>query len=156
MKIKAVIIGFSHMHVNEVALYISERDDMELLAVADVPAEWNRMYKEYLGVEVPDDKNGCLQDSHWAGGMIGYFPSYALGSAYGAQIVAKMKEDLGDIYADVAKGDLSRITGWLREKIHTHAGFKKPAPLFEDVCGKFDAKYFTDYLTEKFSELYGL
>ena len=126
------------------------------LAVADVPAEWNRMYKEYLGVDVPDDKNGCLQDSHWAGGMIGYFPSYALGSAYGAQIVAKMKEDLGDIYADVAKGDLSRITGWLREKIHTHAGFKKPAPLFEDVCGKFDAKFFTDYLTCKFSELYGL
>ena len=126
------------------------------LAVADVPAAWNRMYKDYLGIDVPDDKNGCLQDSHWSGGMIGYFPSYALGSAYGAQMLAKMQEDLGDIYADVAKGDLSRITGWLREKIHRHAGFKKPAPLFEDVCGKFDAKFFTDYLTEKFSELYGL
>ena len=126
------------------------------LAVADVPAAWNRMYKDYLGIDVPDDKNGCLQDSHWSGGMIGYFPSYALGSAYGAQMLAKMQEDLGDIYADVAKGDLSRITGWLREKIHRHAGFKKPAPLFEDVCGKFDAKFFTDYLTRKFSELYGL
>ena len=126
------------------------------LAVADVPAAWNRMYKDYLGIDVPDDKNGCLQDSHWSGGMIGYFPSYALGSAYGAQMLAKMQEDLGDIYADVAKGDLSRITGWLREKIHRHAGFKKPAPLFEDVCGKFDAKFFTDYLTRKFSELYDL
>ena len=126
------------------------------LTVADVPAAWNRMYKDYLGIDVPDDKNGCLQDSHWSGGMIGYFPSYALGSAYGAQMLAKMQEDLGDIYADVAKGDLSRITGWLREKIHRHAGFKKPAPLFEDVCGKFDAKFFTDYLTRKFSELYDL
>ena len=126
------------------------------MAVADVPAQWNRMYKEYLGIDVPNDKLGCLQDTHWSGGMIGYFPSYALGSAYGAQMLAKMQEDLGDIYADVAKGDLSRITGWLREKIHTHAGFKKPAPLFEDVCGKFDAKFFTDYLTRKFSELYGL
>ena len=126
------------------------------LAVADVPAAWNRMYKDYLGIDVPDDKNGCLQDSHWSGGMIGYFPSYALGSAYGAQMLAKMQEDLGDIYADVAKGDLSRITGWLREKIHRHAGFKKPAPLFEDVCGKFDARFFTDYLTRKFSELYDL
>ena len=126
------------------------------LAVADVPAAWNRMYKDYLGIDVPDDKNGCLQDSHWSGGMIGYFPSSALGSAYGAQMLAKMQEDLGDIYADVAKGDLSRITGWLREKIHRHAGFKKPAPLFEDVCGKFDAKFFTDYLTRKFSELYDL
>ena len=126
------------------------------LAVADVPAAWNRMYKDYLGIDVPDDKNGCLQDSHWSGGMIGYFPSYALGSAYGAQMLAKMQEDLGDIYADVAKGDLSRITGWLREKIHRHAGFKKPAPLFEDVCGKFDARFFTDYLIRKFSELYDL
>ena len=126
------------------------------LAVADVPAVWNQMYKDYLGIDVPDDKHGCLQDSHWSGGMIGYFPSYALGSAYGAQMLAKMQEDLGDIYADVAKGDLSRVTGWLREKIHRHSGFKKPAPLFEDVCGKFDAKFFTDYLTRKFSELYGL
>ena len=126
------------------------------LAVADVPAAWNQMYKDYLGIDVPDDKHGCLQDSHWSGGMIGYFPSYALGSAYGAQMLAKMEEDLGDIYDDVAKGDLSRVTGWLREKIHRHAGFKKPAPLFEDVCGKFDAKFFTDYLTRKFSELYGL
>ena len=126
------------------------------LAVADVPAEWNRMYKEYLGIEVPCDKEGCLQDCHWSGGMIGYFPSYALGSAYGAQILARMQEDLGDIYGDVAKGDLSRITAWLGEKIHCHAGFKKPTPLFEDACGKFDAKFYTDYLTRKFSELYGL
>ena len=124
------------------------------LAVADVPAAWNRMYQEYLGIDVPSDKQGCLQDSHWSGGAIGYFPSYALGSAYGAQLLAKMREDLGDIYADVAKGDLSRITGWLREKIHRHAGFKKPASLFEDICGKFDASFFTDYLTQKFSALY--
>ena len=67
-----------------------------------------------------------------------------------------MQEDLGDIYEDVAKGDLSRVTAWLGEKIHCHAGFKKPAPLFEDVCGKFDAKFYTDYLTRKFTELYGL
>ena len=126
------------------------------LEVKDVPQTWNALYKEYLGVDVPDDKHGCLQDSHWSGGSFGYFPSYALGSAYGAQMLAKMQEDLGDIYADVANGDLSRVTGWLREKIHRHAGFKKPEPLFEDVCGKFDAKFFTDYLTRKFSELYGL
>ena len=126
------------------------------LKVADVPAAWNRMYREYLGVEVPDDKQGCLQDSHWSGGMIGYFPSYALGSAYGAQILARMEEDLGDISAIIATGDLTPITAWLGEKIHTHAGFKKPAALFEDVCGKFDAKFFTGYLTWKFSELYGL
>ena len=55
------------------------------LAVADLPAAWNAKYKEYLGVDVPDDAHGCLQDIHWAMGDLGYFPSYALGSAYGAQ-----------------------------------------------------------------------
>lgn len=126
------------------------------LAVQDVPAEWNRLYKEYLGVDVPSDAKGCLQDSHWSGGAIGYFPSYALGSAYGAQMLHRMQKDLGDIYADVAKGDLSKVTAWLREHIHRHASFKKPGELFEEVCGKFDAKYYTDYLTEKYSRLYNL
>ena len=144
------------------ALHIMVRYEIEkqliggTLAVKDVPAEWNRLYKEYLGIDVPDDKHGCLQDSHWSGGAIGYFPSYAIGSAYSAQMFSKMCQDLGDVYADVANGDLSRVTAWLHEKIHRFASFKKPGQLFEDACGKFDAKYFTDYLTAKFTELYNL
>lgn len=126
------------------------------LEARDVPAEWNRLYKEYLGIDVPNDREGCLQDSHWSGGAIGYFPSYALGSAYGAQMLHKMEEDLGDIWADVAEGDLSKVTAWLKEHIHRHASFYKPGELFEAVCGKFDAKYFTDYLTKKYTQLYGL
>ena len=126
------------------------------LKVADVPDEWNRLYKQYLGVDVPDNSRGCLQDSHWSGGSIGYFPSYALGSAYGPQMLKKMEQDLGDIRADVEKGDLSRVTGWLREKIHRHASFIKPGELFTSVCGEFDAKYYTDYITEKYTGLYRL
>ena len=126
------------------------------LKVADVPGEWNRLYADYLGVEVPDNAHGCLQDSHWSGGSIGYFPSYALGSAYGPQMLKKMEQDLGDIRADVEKGDLSRVTGWLREKIHRHASFIKPGELFTSVCGEFDAKYYTDYITEKYTGLYRL
>jgi len=126
------------------------------LAVCDVPGEWNRLYKQYLGVDVPNDSKGCLQDSHWSGGSIGYFPSYALGSAYGPQILKKMEEDLGNIWEDVEKGDLSRVTGWLKEKIHRHASFYKPGELFENVCGKFDAKFYTGYLTEKYTKLYSL
>lgn len=126
------------------------------LKAVDVPAVWNALYKEYLGVDVPSDAKGCLQDSHWSGGSIGYFPSYALGSAYGAQLLAVMQKELGDVYADVAKGDLSKITAWLREHIHKFASFKKPVQTFEDVCGKFDAKYYTDYLTKKYTQLYGL
>lgn len=126
------------------------------LSVAEVPQAWNRLYKEYLGVEVPDDTHGCLQDSHWSGGMIGYFPSYALGSAYGPQMKAAMERELGDVSGDIARGDLSRIKGWLREHFHRHAGFYKPGQLFEMTCGKFDAKYYTDYLTQKFTAIYGL
>ena len=126
------------------------------LEVKDVPAAWNRMYQEYLGIEVPNDKEGCLQDSHWSGGMIGYFPSYALGSAYGPQMLRQMELEVGPIYGDVAKGDVSKVKGWLKEHIHRHAGFYKPEQLFEMACGKFDAKYYTDYLTEKFTKLYNL
>ena len=144
------------------ALHIMVRYEIEkqmiagTLAIADVPAEWNRLYKEYLGIDVPSDAEGCLQDSHWSGGMLGYFPSYALGSAYGPQLLKKMQEDLGDVYGDVEKGDLSKVTGWLREKIHRHASFIKPGQLFHAVCGEFDAKFFTDYLTAKYTELYNL
>lgn len=126
------------------------------LAVKDIPAEWNRLYKEYLGVEVPNDTLGCLQDVHWSFGDFGYFPSYALGSAYGAQMLAVMERDLGDIFVNVEKGDLSEITGWLREHIHQFASFKKPGQLFEEACGTFDATYYTDYLTRKYSNLYNL
>ena len=126
------------------------------LEVKDVPAAWNALYKEYLGIDVPSDTLGCLQDSHWSGGAIGYFPSYALGSAYGAQMKHVMEADLGPIAPYIAKGDIAAITDWLREHIHRFGNFKKPAAIFEDACGKFDAKYFADYLTEKYSRIYGL
>ena len=126
------------------------------LEVKDVPAAWNRLYQEYLGVQVPDDARGCLQDIHWSFGDLGYFPSYALGSAYGAQMLAVMQRELGDVFADVEKGDLTRITGWLRQHIHQYASFKKPGQVFEEACGTFDATYYTDYLTRKYSDLYNL
>ena len=126
------------------------------LEIRDVPAAWNALYKEYLGVDVPSDTLGCLQDSHWSGGSIGYFPSYALGSAYGAQMKYVMESDIGPIAAYVAKGDIAPITAWLGEHIHRFGNMKKPAAIFEDACGKFDAKYFADYLTEKYSRIYGL
>ncbi len=126
------------------------------LAVADLPEAWNRMYREYLGVEVPNDSLGCLQDSHWSGGMLGYFPSYALGSAYGAQMKAVMESQLGSVEELIAAGRLEEITFWLREKIHRHSALYRPGELFEAVCGPFDAKYFTDYLKEKYTALYHL
>lgn len=125
------------------------------LEVKDVPAEWNRLYKEYLGVDVPDDKRGCLQDSHWSGGSFGYFPSYALGSAYGVQMLRNMEAEQ-DVWGPVSNGDLSGVTAWLREHVHQYGSLLEPAEVVEKSCGKFDPAAYTDYLTEKYSRLYNL
>lgn len=144
------------------AMHIMVRYEIEkqliggTLEVKDVPAAWNRLYKEYLGIDVPSDTMGCLQDSHWSGGMIGYFPSYALGSAYGAQMKHVMESELGPIAPFIAKGEIGTITAWLREHVHRFGCFKKPAAIFTDACGEFDPRFFTDYLTEKYSRIYGL
>lgn len=126
------------------------------LAVRDLPQAWNAMMKEYLGVEVPDDARGCLQDTHWSGGMIGYFPSYALGSAYAAQMLAVMEREIGDVDALVAAGELNKVTMWLREHIHTYGCLYKPGELFERCCGEFDASFYVDYLTRKYTKIYDL
>ena len=124
------------------------------LAVSDLPREWNRLYKEYLGVDVPNDTLGCLQDTHWSGGSFGYFPSYALGSAYGAQMLASMEKELGDLTERLARADLTDVKSWLAEHIHRHASLYAPAVLLEKACGAFDPDCFVRYLTEKFTELY--
>ena len=126
------------------------------LAVKDIPGEWNRLYKEVLGVDVPDDRRGCLQDSHWSFGGIGYFPSYALGSAYGVQMLRQMEKTV-DVWDSVARGDLSPATAWLTEKIHQYGRLKKPQEiLLNAMGGPLDATVYTDYLKKKFTELYSL
>ena len=126
------------------------------LSVQDLPKEWNRLYKEYLGVDVPNDKEGVLQDVHWAGGMFGYFPSYALGSAYGAQLLSKMKETI-DVNAAIESGDLTEINHWLEENIWKHGGLYEPNVLLENALGQpFDPIYFVRYLKDKFSAIYEL
>ncbi|MBR0081729.1 MAG: carboxypeptidase M32 [Clostridia bacterium] len=126
------------------------------LAAADAPAAWNALYREYLGVDVPDDKQGVLQDSHWSSGLIGYFPSYALGSAYGAQLLDWMQRDL-DVWGLVREGSLQPIIDWLTERIYRHGMRFTPKALMEQAMeAPFDPNYYTDYLTEKFTKLYNL
>ena len=126
------------------------------LSISDLPAEWNRLYKEILGVTVPDDAHGVLQDSHWSGGSFGYFPSYAIGSAYGAQILASMKKDL-NVEELTAAGNLAPITAWLADKIYRFGKRKTPAELLQGACGAaFDPAFYIEYLTKKYTELYAL
>ena len=126
------------------------------LSVDDLPAEWNRLYREYLGIEVPTDREGVLQDMHWSGGLFGYFPSYALGSAYGAQMLHVMKQTV-DVDGALAAGDLSPINGWLEEHIWKYGGLYDPGVLLEKALGApFDSQYYVRYLRDKYTELYGL
>nr|MCR4804864.1 carboxypeptidase M32 [Clostridia bacterium] len=126
------------------------------LAVHDLPAEWNKLYKKYLGITVPDDKHGVLQDSHWSGGMVGYFPSYALGSAYGAQILRRMKKDL-DVDALLSCGNFKPINEWLREKLWQYGRLYTPAQALNNVLGEpFDPSVYLDYLESKCKAVYGI
>ena len=126
------------------------------LKVADLPAAWNDAYKRYLGMDVPDDRRGVLQDSHWSSGYLGYFPSYALGSAYGVQMLSQMQRDF-DVWETVARGDLSPVTAWLGQRIHRFGRLKQPRELLQSAMGgPLDPKAYTGYLKRKYSELYGL
>lgn len=144
-------------------LHILVRYEIERLlfsgeaAAADVPRLWAEKYRAYLGVEVPDHARGALQDTHWAGGDFGYFPTYALGSAYGAQLKHAMVAGGVDFDGACAAGDLAPIRAWLGEKIWRWGRSKDSAELIRDACGEpFSPAYYTDYLTEKFSAIYRL
>ena len=126
------------------------------LAVHDLPQAWNALYKEYLGIDVPDDRRGVLQDSHWAGGLVGYFPSYAIGNAYGAQFLRKMKETV-NVDDCLRRGDFGPINDWNRTHIWRFGCLKTPKALFEDATGEtFDPTVYTAYLEEKYGKLYGI
>ena len=124
---------------------------------ADVPKLWAERYRSYLGINVPNDARGALQDSHWAGGAFGYFPTYALGSAIGAQLKAAMEREGMDFEGVCASGDLAPIHAWLRERIWRHGRSRDTNELIVDACGEpFSPIYYTAYLTDKFSALYSL
>lgn len=121
------------------------------LTASELPAAWNALYREYLGIDVPSDREGVLQDSHWSSGAFGYFPSYALGSAYGAQLLAKMKETI-DVDDCMARGDFKPVNDWLEEKIWRFGSLYAPSELFEKAVGApFNPDYYIDYLTDKYA-----
>ena len=127
------------------------------LDVKDLPAEWNRLYNDYLGLTVPDDRRGCLQDVHWSGGMIGYFPTYTLGTLYSAQFFERAREVIPGLDDGFARGEFRPLLGWLNTNIHRHGRRHLSAALCEHVTGApLSAEPFMRHLHAKVPAMYGL
>jgi len=145
------------------SLHIVLRFELELrlisgdLAVEDAPAAWNDKMEELLGIRPDSDANGIMQDTHWASGLMGYFPTYALGNLYGAQFTKTMRRDIPNLEAEIASGNLQVILDWLRSHIHVHGASLTAGELCEKVTGEsLNPRYFSDYLEAKFGAIYNL
>ena len=129
----------------------------EGLAVEDIPETWNKMMKDWFGIDVPSDSLGCLQDIHWSMGAFGYFPTYTLGNLYAAQLLESMADELGDIDEIISSGDWSSTLSWLRSQIHDNGSVMTPSELIESATGKAPSPdAFLNYVESKYSKLYNL
>ncbi len=127
------------------------------LRAVDVPAAWNEAYRRRLGVAPVDDAEGCLQDGHWAAGLIGYFPTYTLGNVMAAQLYGRAEADLGDLNVPFGRGDFSPLLEWLRQKIYLQGGRYSAPRLIELAAGAPpDARPLVASLRRKYEELYSL
>jgi carboxypeptidase Taq len=126
------------------------------IAVAELPETWNQKYEEQLGVKVENDSEGAMQDTHWASGYYGYFPSYALGNIYSGQLLAALEKDVQDWRRRIAQGSLKDIKDWLVKNVHSYGDLYDPADLIRKITGKeLEAEPYLEYLREKYSKLYG-
>lgn len=127
------------------------------IKVSDLPRVWNEKMKQYLGVEPKDDKEGVLQDVHWAGGSFGYFPSYTLGNIYSAQIYNAIRKQLPNFDELVKNGDLIKIKEWLGENVHKHGKLLTPAEILKAATGEeLNPRYLIEYMENKYKEIYNL
>jgi carboxypeptidase Taq len=127
------------------------------LSVAELPGAWNSTFEKLLGLRVPDDRRGCLQDVHWSCALIGYFPTYSLGNLYASQFFEKARATMPDMESRIARGDFAGLLGWLRENIHRHGRHHRAGELCRAVTGKpLDSQPLLRYLKGKASEVYGV
>jgi carboxypeptidase Taq len=127
------------------------------IKVSDLPKVWNEKYKSYLGIEVPDDASGVLQDIHWSHGSFGYFPTYSQGSFYAAQFFYQAKKDIPGLENEIEKGNFKPLLDWLREKIHRHGRTLKADELCKKITGEeLNFNNFMTYSKNKFSKIYNL
>lgn len=133
-----------------------ERDLFEnKIEVNQLPEIWNQKYKETLGLRIENDAEGVMQDTHWASGFYGYFPSYALGNIYSGQILAALAKDIENWRSQLAQGNLKNIKGWLIKNVHSHGNLYDPTDLTRRITGKkLDSAPYLQYLQEKYGKLY--
>jgi carboxypeptidase Taq len=125
------------------------------LKTTDIPAYWNEHYHRYLGVQVPDDKQGCLQDVHWSHGSFGYFPTYSLGSFYASQFYTAANQSVPELKQHIQKGDYSALLYWLRNRVHHYGRMYTSEGLSAAVSGEpLNIQHFVRYLTEKYQGIY--
>jgi carboxypeptidase Taq len=147
-----------HYHFHVLIRFEIEKGLMEgSLKVKDLEQIWNAKYKEYLGVKVPDAKQGILQDIHWSHGSIGYFPTYSLGSFYAAQFFQQAEKEIPNLITEIENGNNQPLLDWLRTNIHQHGRYYNAAELCEKITGeKLNFKYFMKYARKKFGAIYKL
>lgn len=127
------------------------------LPVADLPTAWAEKYHRALGVTPADDAEGCLQDGHWACGMIGYFPTYTLGNVFSAQLFDRASAELGGLDRAFRRGNFRELLHWLREHVHAHGHRQSAAALVEQATGSPPGpESLVAYLRTKYAELYRL
>jgi len=127
------------------------------LKVADLPEAWNAKYEEYLGITPPDAALGVLQDVHWSGGSIGYFPTYALGNLLGAQYFNAAVAAHPQIEDEISEGKFDTLLNWQIEHIHQHGRKFDGNELTKRITGKeIDATDYVAYLKGKYGAIYGL
>jgi carboxypeptidase Taq len=130
----------------------------ERFPLEQLPEEWNRRVWDYLRIEVPDDTHGVLQDVHWSGGAVGYFPTYALGNLISAQLWEKVTADLPDLPEAFERGEFDPLREWLRENLHRHGRKFTPSETLERAAGvsRIDPEPYVRYLKQKVGDIYGL
>jgi len=127
------------------------------IEVDDIPAKWNALYRDYLGIDVPNDADGCLQDVHWSHALFGYFPTYALGNLYAAQVFEVFAAEHPEFWDGVESGDMLVLREWLREKIHMVGRRELGPEIVERISGRApEPGPYLDYLRKKYTPLYGL
>jgi carboxypeptidase Taq len=144
-------------------LHVFLRFELELalvrgdLAVADLPAAWNERMRTLVGIDVPNDALGVLQDVHWSAGLVGYFPTYTLGTLYSAQFAAAIERELGPIDAIVRAGEYDRLLGWMRTHVHERGALVAPEQIALDATGEpLGHTALMRYLSTKYGALYSL